>query len=112
MLCLVVPILLCPGVTAQIGDPTVTGVVMAFEATSGADDATTASRALVALTGLVECRVDSGYGAIRAGDLLTSSPTPGHAMRAVDPLPGTVLGEALGPLDSGYGSLKVVLMAR
>jgi hypothetical protein len=96
----------------QMADATVVGVAMAFENGREGDDGTTTSQALVALTGLVECKVDAGYGAIRAGDLLTSSPTPGYAMRALEPLPGTVLGKALDSLDAGVGSIRVVLMPR
>jgi hypothetical protein len=38
----------------------------------------------IALVGKVYCKVDAEYGAIAAGDLLTTSPTPGHAMKASD----------------------------
>ncbi len=38
--------------------------------------------ASVALAGTVTCKADASYGAIQVGDLLTTSPTPGHAMRA------------------------------
>lgn len=96
----------------QMADATVVGVAMAAENALESNDGTTTSQALVALTGLVECKVDAGYGAIRAGDLLTSSPTPGHAMRALEPLPGTVLGKALDSLDAGTGVIRVVLMPR
>jgi len=96
----------------HMADATVVGVAMAFKNGPKSDEGTTTSKALVALTGLVECKVDAGYGAIRAGDLLTSSPTPGHAMRALDPLPGTVLGKALDSLDAGSASIRVVLMPR
>src|SRR5690606_25461496 len=39
----------------------------------------------LALTGRVCCFVDADHGAIEVGDLLTSSPTRGHAMKAADP---------------------------
>jgi hypothetical protein len=39
-------------------------------------------RVPIALIGKVYCKVDAQYGAIEVGDLLTSSQTPGHAMRA------------------------------
>ena len=39
----------------------------------------------VALVGRVNCRVDADAGAIEVGDLLTTSPRPGHAMKAHDP---------------------------
>ena len=58
--------------------------------------------------GIVGCRVDASYGAIRAGDLLVSSPTPGHAMRADSPLPGMILGKAIGSLDAGRGIVHVL----
>jgi hypothetical protein len=67
--------------------------------------------------GLVEAnyavlKVDAGFGEIRRGDLLTSSFTPGHAMRAPEIVPGTIVGKALEPLDSGTGSIRVLLMPR
>jgi len=55
---------------------------------------------------------DAGYGAIRAGDLLVASPTPGHAMRTLEPRTGTVIGKALEPLEAGSGAIRVLLMAR
>ena len=36
------------------------------------------------LSGKVYCKVDAEYSPIEAGDLLTTSSTPGHAMKAVD----------------------------
>ncbi len=52
-------------------------------------------------------KADADHGAIRPGDLLTTSPTPGHAMKAVDPRIGTILGKALEPLAQGRGKIKV-----
>jgi hypothetical protein len=66
----------------------------------------------IAIMGLVTCKVDAGYGAIRAGDLLTTSPTLGHAMRALEPIPGTILGMAAETLESGTGVIKVLVMPR
>ena len=65
----------------------------------------------VALVGKVFCKVDAQYGPIALGDLLTSSPTPGHAMRASDPLKafGAVLGKALGSLVSGIGQVPILV---
>lgn len=54
-------------------------------------------------------RADASFGAIRPGDLLVSSPTPGHAMRADRPPPGTVIGKALEPLDGGSGTIGVMV---
>jgi hypothetical protein len=75
------------------------------------------NKVLVAQSGRVRIRVDATYGAIAAGDLLVSSPTPGHAMRseAVDvggiPMhrPGTLVGKALEPLTEGQGEILVLL---
>lgn len=66
----------------------------------------------VALSGTVPCKVDAGYGAIRPGDLLTTSPTPGHAQRADEALPGTIVGKALESLESGTGTIRVLIMMR
>ena len=66
----------------------------------------------MAVSGVALCKVDAGYGSIRAGDLLTTSPTRGHAMRAADPVPGTLLGKALEPLDVGTGTIRVLVMLR
>ena len=55
------------------------------------------SRVPVALVGKVYCKVDASYGPIRVGDLLTTSPTPGHAMTVGDQSMafGAVIGKAL-----------------
>ena len=62
--------------------------------------------------GIAVCKVDASYGAIVVGDLLTTSPTPGHAMRTADPLAGTALGKAIDDLDSGTGLIRVLVMPR
>src|SRR5438034_5000153 len=55
------------------------------------------SRVPIALVGKVYCKVDAQYAPIEVGDLLTTSPSPGHAMKAEDPQPafGSVIGKAL-----------------
>ncbi|HWL94247.1 MAG TPA: hypothetical protein VNT79_12010 [Phycisphaerae bacterium] len=65
----------------------------------------------VALTGRVYCRVDASFGGIKAGDMLTTSSTPGHAMKASDRdrSHGTVIGKAMQPLDSGKGLILVLV---
>jgi hypothetical protein len=69
------------------------------------------ARLPVALMGKVYCKADAQYGAIQVGDLLTTSPTPGHAMKA-DPARsfGAVIGKALRPLAQG-ASLVPILVA-
>ncbi|MGQ0596036.1 hypothetical protein [Aquabacterium sp.] len=65
----------------------------------------------VALLGKVHCKVDAQYGAVQTGDLLTTSPTAGHAMKATDVLrtPGAVIGKALGPLAQGQGLVPILI---
>lgn len=95
-------------------DPTVVGV-----ATAGAgvvlDDGVTAeseASVTVAMTGIVPCKVDATYGPILPGDLLVASPTPGHAMRSAQPLPGTVVGKALTGFPDGQGTIAVLVFQR
>ena len=65
----------------------------------------------VALLGKVYCRVDAECGAIEVGDLLTTSPTPGHAMKASDPARafGAVLGKALRAVESGRAFIPILV---
>ncbi len=67
----------------------------------------------VASVGRVWCWVDADVGGpIVAGDLLTTSTTPGHAMRVVEPdrANGAILGKAMSSLEHGRG-LVLVLVA-
>ena len=68
-------------------------------------------RVPVALLGKVYCKVDAAYGAIDVGDLLTTSPNSGHAMKAADPNRsfGAVLGKALAGHESGPGLIPVLV---
>jgi hypothetical protein len=70
-----------------------------------------ADRMPIALLGKAYCKVDAQYGAVDVGDLLTSSPTPGHAMKAEDPLRafGAVIGKALRPLKAGRGLVPILI---
>lgn len=65
----------------------------------------------VALMGKVFCKVDAQYGAIEVGDLLTTSDTPGHAMKASDPGKafGSVLGKALRAWSQGEGLIPILV---
>jgi hypothetical protein len=65
----------------------------------------------VALLGKVFCKVDARYGGIEIGDLLTTSDTPGHAMKATDLFKvfGTVIGKALRPLNQGQGLIPILI---
>lgn len=68
-------------------------------------------RVPVALVGKVYCKVDAQYAPIEVGDLLTTSSTPGHAMKANDPLQafGTVIGKALQPFGAGQGLIPILI---
>jgi hypothetical protein len=95
-----------------MADPGVIGVAAGHSTNSGRSAVEAALEVPVVVTGLVECMVDAGFGSIRAGDLLTTSPTPGHAMRAFEALPGTILGKAMEPLDAGTGKIRILVMPR
>ena len=74
----------------------------------------------VAIVGIVPTKVTTENGPIQAGDLLTTSNTTGHAMKAspvkvngIELYPtGAILGKALEPLEKGEGSIKVLVMLR
>lgn len=64
----------------------------------------------VTLAGTAYCRVSDENGPIRAGDLLTTSSLPGHAMRALDPAraQGAILGKALEDFMGERGRILVL----
>jgi hypothetical protein len=76
-----------------------------------ADDAQDADTQPVALSGRVWCWCDASYGAIDPGDRLTTSTTPGHAMKVTDRdrADGAVIGKAMTALDSGTGLVLVLV---
>jgi len=65
----------------------------------------------VALSGRVYVKADASTGPIRPGDLLTTSATPGHAMKVTDhdQAQGAILGKAMTSLDSGTGLVLVLV---
>ncbi len=65
----------------------------------------------VALNGTVFCKADATYKSIVVRDLLVTSPTPAHAMKATDPNRafGAVIGKALRALESGYGLIPILV---
>jgi len=93
-------------------DPLVAGVVSprpGLVLGEKADD-----KVQVAHSGRVKVKVDASYGPVAIGDLLVTSPTPGHAMRAKNAdstqiQPGTLLGKALEPLTQGQSEILVLL---
>jgi hypothetical protein len=63
----------------------------------------------LALAGRVLCKVSAENGPVHRGDLLTTSSTPGHAMKATEPTIGTILGKAMGELESDTGVITVLV---
>jgi hypothetical protein len=69
------------------------------------------SRAPVALFGKVYCKVEADSGAVRIGDLLTTSNVLGYAMKALDlsRASGAVLGKALAGIEKGQGIIPILV---
>src|SRR5262249_19461998 len=68
-------------------------------------------RITLALVGKVFCRVDAECAPIEVGDLLTTSQTPGHAMKVTDSAKafGCVIGKALRPLREGRDLIPILI---
>jgi hypothetical protein len=81
------------------------GVVLDYKA----DHAST--RRALAMVGKTFCKIDASFGSVEVGDLLTTSPTPGYAMKASEPSRayGAVLGKAMASLSEGQGLLPIVV---
>jgi len=99
-------------------DTTVAGIVSTAPGVSlGTNESGNVGEKLIAVAGRVPCKVDASYASVKPGDLLTTSDTPGHAMKAQPVVigeveiyrPGTTLGKALEPLDSGTGVIEVLV---
>ena len=74
------------------------------------EDGDATAKAPLAILGVVPVKATAENGAIRPGNLLVTSSTPGHAMRAGDnPPQGTILGKALGELEEGSGVILVLV---
>jgi hypothetical protein len=69
------------------------------------------ARMPIALMGRVYCKVDAECAPVAVGDLLTTSATPGHAMKAADPVRafGSVIGKALRSLKAGRGLIPILV---
>jgi len=65
----------------------------------------------IALVGKVYCKVDASYNPIETGDLLTTSPTSGHAMKANNPVEafGAIIGKALSSLKQGTDLIPILV---
>jgi hypothetical protein len=67
---------------------------------------------MVTLGAYAHCKVDADIASIQVGDLLTTSPTKGHAQKVLEPEKaiGAILGKALSSLDKGKGKIPVLVM--
>jgi hypothetical protein len=67
---------------------------------------------MVTLGAYAHCKVDAKYGAIQVGDLLTTSPTKGHAQKVTEPekAVGAIIGKALGSRERGRGKIPVLVL--
>ncbi len=76
-----------------------------------ADATTDKTEVPMAMVGRVPTKVSAENGPIKVGDLLVSSSTQGYAMKGTDRnlLTGAVIGKALGSLDSGTGTILVLV---
>jgi hypothetical protein len=65
----------------------------------------------VALSGRVYVQADVSNGSIKPGDLLTTSATPGYAMKVTDHgrAQGAILGKAMTALSDGQGMVLVLV---
>lgn len=65
----------------------------------------------IALVGRVKVKVSTENGPIAVGDLLTTSSTPGHAMRCTDPgkHPGAIAGKALEAFTAETGIITALV---
>lgn len=104
--------------SASAYDTGVAGIVSTVPGISlGAEEEGNPGEALVAIAGRVPCRVDASNGPVHPRDLLTTSDRPGYAMKAepvtIDGIefyrPGTVIGKAMGALESGTGTIEVLV---
>jgi len=92
----------------KLADPRILGVVTNEPGVLLGGEVRTGS-VMVAVTGVVEARVDASKHPVEVGDLLIASGTSGHAEAAENPAPGTVLGKAMAPIAKGTGVIPVLL---
>lgn len=99
--------------TIRANETDVAGVYSTRPGVVGQREEETRTTIPVALAGMIPVKASDENGAIQIGDLLVSSSTPGRAMRApANPRPGTVIGKAMQPLESGNGEIEMLVMLR
>jgi hypothetical protein len=92
--------------TSVFGDSRMAGVVTTNPAYTMNQDQT-GIKVCIALAGRVPCKV---LGRVKKGDLLTTSAIPGHAVKAVNPQIGSIIGKAIQDKDyDGAGVIEVAV---
>jgi hypothetical protein len=98
--------------TIEMPEATITDEKGTVHAVPGATTVAPGGYANVVTLGSYKAvKVDASFGAIQAGDLLTTSPNPGYAMKVTDKAEasGAIIGKALGDLASGTGTVPVMV---
>jgi hypothetical protein len=91
--------------TSVINDTRVAGVI-SNNAAYTMNGACPGLKNLIALQGRVPVKV---VGRVKKGDMLTTSATPGYAVKAMNPTLGSIIGKAL--VDKDYGEAGVIEVA-
>jgi hypothetical protein len=91
--------------TTQINDTRSAGIVTTDPAYTMNHDLV-GTKVCIALVGRVPCKV---IGRVKKGDMLTTSATPGYAIKALTPTLGAIIGKALE--DKDYGEAGVIEVA-
>jgi len=91
------------GVISGLGDHR-PGIIMDNRECNG-------KRIPVSVLGKVSCKADATHAPIEFGDLLTTSQTIGHAMKATDLQKsfGSIIGKALSQLSEGFGLVNMLV---
>lgn len=103
-------------VTRQAYDKKVVGIISGANGVNtglymGQKGSEADGRHPVALVGRVYVLADAAYGKIEAGDLITSSPVPGYAMKVKShkKAKGAIVGKAMSSLEKGQGYVLVLV---
>jgi hypothetical protein len=97
-------------ITNQMNDTRLAGVVGSKDkAAYVMYDDCPGMKNLIALAGRVPCKV---VGRVKKGDMLTTSSTPGYAVKALTPTLGSIIGKALEDKDYGEAGIIEVAVGR
>jgi len=103
------------GKLAGSTEPYATNVVGVYSTNPGFvggsdEDGANPGKVPLAVLGVVPVKASAENGPIKPGDLLTTSSTPGHVMRADHFVGGAIIGKALEGLSEGAGVIKMLVM--